>query len=243
MQAISIFMKKGILWIFGDSYGTFQKSGDELKDWHWMWDLTDRLGHENFYNICQNGVANEWIYYQMIQHADQIDKESDTVIFITTQLNRQWFFPRNEGVGNINMPEFSNYVTREQAKAVELYSRHLTDNPQNNIRFQWLLYALHFLKIYKNLNLFVIPGFENEGFDFNTEDKIKGSLFDVCMNEIKGKSFNAWGKWIESVNGIDPREGHLSKENHPILAEKLFQYFKNKKDLDFTTGFMEEIIK
>ena len=236
-------MKKGILWIFGDSYGTFQKSGDELKDWHWMWDLTDRLGHENFYNICQNGVANEWIYYQMIQHADRIDKESDTVIFITTQLNRQWFFPRNEGVGNINMPEFSNYVTREQAKAVELYSRHLTDNPQNNIRFQWLLYALHFLKIYKNLNLFVIPGFENEGFDFNTEDKIKGSLFDVCMNEIKGKSFNAWGKWIESVNGIDPREGHLSKENHPILAEKLFQYFKNKKDLDFTTGFMEEIIK
>jgi len=236
-------MKKGKLWIFGDSYGTFHQPGDKLKDWHWMWSLTEKLGHENFYNICEDGVANEWIYLQMIQNSNQIDKQSDTVIFITTQINRQWFFPGNDGVGNINMPSFSNYVTKEQAKAVDLYSRYLTDNPQNEIRFQWLLYALHFLKIKENINLFVIPGFESEGFIFNTEVKIKGSLFDVCMNEVKGKNFKAWSKWIESVDGRDIREGHLSAENHPILAEKFFQHFKNGKDLDFTTGFIEEIIE
>lgn len=231
-------MKKGILWIFGDSYGTFHRPGDELKDWHWMWNLADKLNHKNFYNICEDGVANEWIYFQLMQNSDKIT-EDDTVIFITTQFNRQWFFPGNDGVGNIMIPNLSNYVKKEEAVAIDFYLKYLTDNPQNHIRFQWLLYALNFLKNNK-IKLFIVPGFENEGFDFGA--KITGSLFDVCYKEAKGKTFDNWAKWIKSQGGKDPRESHISKCNHPVLAEKLYQTIVNDNDLDFSTGFKQDFL-
>lgn len=235
-------MKKGNLWIFGDSYGTFHREGDELKDWHWMWNLTDRLNHENFYSICQDGVANEWIYYQFIDNSKNINPETDTIIFITTQINRQWFFPENEGIGNILMGPLDDYVTKDQSKAIDLYNKHLTDNPQNQIRFQWLLYGLNFLKENNNLNLFILPGFENEGFFLNKDVNIEGSLLTPCINEVKGKSMKSWLNWMGGNKGVDTREGHLSECNHPILAEKLFQSIKNKQKLDLTRGFIEEIL-
>ena len=231
-----------MLWIFGDSYGTFHRNGDELKDWHWMWNLTDRLGHENFYNICQDGVANEWTYYQLMDKSTSINPKTDTILFITTQINRQWFFPENEGVGNILMGPLDDYITKDQAKAIDYYNKHLTDNPQNQIRFQWLLYALNFLKNKENLNLFIIPGFENEPYFLNENIQIKGSLLNVCVNEVKGKSVDSWLKWKGLTNGVDPREGHISNCNHPILAEKLFETIKHNKLLDFTTGFKEEFL-
>ena len=238
---ISIIMNAGKLWIFGDSYGTFHRDGDKLKDWHWMWSLTEKLGHENFYNICEDGVANEWIYFQFIDNSPLIDKENDTIIFITTQINRQWFFPENEGVGNILMG-VDEYVTKDQAKAIDLYNKHLTDNPQNAIRFQWLLYAINFLKEKENLNLLILPGFENEPYFVNNNIQIKGSLLYPCINEVKGKSMDTWLDWMKKIKGRDPREGHLSERNHPILAEKLFNTIRNKAVLDLTAGFEEEFI-
>ena len=235
-------MKKGKLWIFGDSYGTFHRPSDELKDWHWMWSLTDKLGHENFYNICQDGVANEWIYYQFIDNSSNINPETDTIIFITTQINRQWFFPDNEGVGNIHMGPLDDYVTKDQSKAINLYNKHLTDNPQNSIRFQWLLYGLNFLKEQNNLNLLILPGFENEGFFLNNNIAIKGSLLDPCINEVKGKNMQSWLNWKGKINGKDPREGHISECNHLILSQKLYQTIKHNQVLDLTTGFEQEFI-
>lgn len=235
-------MKKGILWIFGDSYGTIHRPSDQIKDWHWMWQLTDLLGHENFYNICKDGVANEWSYQQLILHADQIDSQNDTIIFISTQLNRQWFFPGNDGIGNLNMPTYNSYVTKEEFEAVSLYRKYLTNNPQDTIRYQWLLYAINFLAIKHNLNLLVVPGFESENFFINNKIKTIGSLFDVCMHEIKGKNFDSWGKWIGAYNGVDPREGHISECNHPILAKKLYNSIRHNADLDLTTEFYEEIL-
>ena len=238
---ISIIMNAGKLWIFGDSYGTFHRDGDELKDWHWMWSLTEKLGHENFHNICKDGIANEWTYYQFIDSSPLINKSTDTIIFITTQIDRQWFFPDNEGVGNILMG-VDDYVTKDQSKAIDMYSRHLTDNPQNHIRFQWLLYALNFLKRKEDLNLLVLPGFENEGFFLNDHVDVKGSLLNPCVAEVKGRTMKDWQKWMGKQHGLDPREGHLSECNHLILSEKLFETIKNNTTLDLTTGFKREFL-
>lgn len=235
-------MKNGKLWIFGDSYGTFHQQGNKLKDWHWMWDLTEKLEHENFYNICQDGVANEWIYYQFIEKSKKINPETDTIIFITTQIDRQWFFLDNEGVGNIHMGPLHQYVTKSQQTAIDQYVKHLTNNPQNSIRFQWLLYGLNFLKEKNNLNLLILPGFENEGYFLNNDITIKGSLLDPCINEVKGKSIQSWVKWKLLKNGVDIREGHISECNHPILSQKLYETIKHKQMLDLTTDFKEEFL-
>jgi len=43
-------------------------------------------------------------------------------------------------------------------------------------------------------------------------------------------------------NTIDRRAGHLTKNNHKILEDKLYNTFTNNKILDLTTSFEEKII-
>lgn len=236
-------MKQGMLWIFGDSYGQLPGKGDyeKLKDQLWIPMLTEKLNHCNFYNICHNGAANEWSYYNFVNNLHQIDADHDTIIFIVTQIHRQWFFYDNIGVSNHYMNGIEEYVDKDQAKAIRYYQEYLSNNPQDLIRGQWLLYALEMIKLKKECNLIVLPGFRENQLDYGNS---KGSLFDVCINEVKGKTLKSWSDWLTAKprEGSDPRIGHLSLKNHTILANKLYNCIKKGENLDLTSGFYEEIL-
>lgn len=234
-------MKKGNLWIFGDSYATIPKNDYERnKHWYWMPSLAEKLGHNNFYSIAANGAANEWSYYNFVNNLNQINSKEDSIVFIVTQIHRQWFFTDNIGVSNHYMTDIEKYVDKDNATAIKYYQKYLSNNPQDLIRAQWLLYSLEYIKERKNLNLIVLPGFRETDLDYGES---KGCLFDVCVNEIKGKSFDTWWNFIVNTHkGRDPRVGHLSKLNHTILVDKLYNSFVNKNLLDLTTGFEEEIL-
>lgn len=235
-------MKKGILWIFGDSYATIPKEDYEInKEWYWIPSLADKLGHHNFYNIAHNGAANEWSYYNFVNNLHLINPKEDSIIFITTQVHRQWFFTDNIGVSNHYMSGIENYVDKDRVTAIRYYQKYLSDNPQDHIRAQWLLYSLFYIKQRKDLNLIILPGFREDELDYG--DSI-GSLFDVCINEVKGKTIESWNKWLTNKKnlGSDPRVGHLSKQNHKVLTNKLYNTFVNKSLLDLSTGFEEEIL-
>lgn len=236
-------MKKGMLWIFGDSYGQLPGKGDfeKLKDQLWITMLTEKLNHVNFFNICHNGAANEWIYYNFVNNIYQIDPVHDTIIFITTQIHRQWFFYDNIGVSNHYMNGIEEYVNKDQAKAIKYYQKYLSDNPQDLVRGQWLLYALEMIKLKKEYNLIILPGFRETQIDYGDS---KGSLFDICVNEIKGKNIESWSNWLiaDPRQGHDPRIGHLSLKNHNVLANKLYNCAKKEEILDLTSGFFEEIL-
>ena len=236
-------MKKGNLWIFGDSYGTFpsQDEFNKIKDRLWIPMLAEKLNHNNFYNICHAGAANEWIYYSLVNNVKLINPIEDTVIVIATQTHRQWFFHDNVGASNHYMNGIDEYVSKDQLTAIKYYQKYLSDNPQDLIRSQWFLYSLELIKARQNLNLIVLPGFRTTELDYGNS---KGCLFDVCVNEIQGKTLKVWHKWLtgNSNLGTDPRTGHLSFENHKILAEKLHNCFLNHELLDLTQGFAEEIL-
>ena len=234
-------MKKGNLWIFGDSYATIPKDDFEKnKNWYWIPSLTDRLGHINFYNIAQNGVANEWSYYSFVNNLNLINPKEDTIIFIITQIERQWFFSDNVGASNHYMSGIENYVDKNQATAIKYYQKYLSDNPQDIIRAQCLVYALAFIKLKQNLNLTLLPGFREPDIDYGDN---KGCLFDICINEVKGNNITAWSNWLTNSKnaGRDPRVGHLSKPNHIILTDKLYNSISNKSLLDLSTGFEQGI--
>ena len=243
IQDISIIMKKGNLWVFGDSYGTFppRVEFEKLKDRLWIPMLAEKLNHNNFYNICQKGSANEWIYYSLVNNVKLINPIEDTIIVITTQIHRQWFFYDNVGASNHYMNGIEEYVDKGQATAIKHYQKYLSDNPQDFIRAQWFLYSLEVIKARQNYNLIVLPGFRNNELDYGNST---GSLFDISVNEVKGKTIEAWNKWLANNSNLrsDPRTGHLSFENHKILAEKLHKCFLNHELLDLTQGFVEEIL-
>ena len=114
-----------------------------------------------------------------------------------------------------------------------------------SIFFENTCNSIHYQAILNNLNLILLPGFESgeDGFPINGRYKVKGSLFNIGVNEIKGKTIELWHKYINITHaGQDPRVGHLSYENHVILSKKLSNTFLNNKSLDLTTEFKEDFL-
>jgi len=233
------------LWIFGDSYGHLDQAAyDQSKDWHWIPVLAKQLvTDEKFITISHFGAPNEWIYYQVRQHLDHISSD-DYVVVISTQFDRRWFFPENIGASNLTViNDHTDKLTNDQKNAARQYLSHLTNPLLGPLMFEMFCYSLHYLTVKKNLNLLIIPGFEENGFPISGKYNVTGSLFDICKNEVKGKTQRNWHDFIAKTHqGMDPRIGHLSQDNHLILAEKIKNTFLNNDVLDLTTNFKEEIL-
>lgn len=111
------------------------------------------------------------------------------------------------------------------------------------VLFDSICNAVHYIAEKNNINLLILPGFEEYGFPVSGKYAVTGSLFDVCINEIKGKHYNHWYKFISDKHkGVDPRSGHLSDENHIILSKKIYDTFKNNKPLNLGSDFREDFV-
>lgn len=236
-------MKK--LWIFGDSYAVpINHHHQTIPDWHWANLLQQNLDFKEFLIIAANGVSNEWIYYKFKEHIDQIDSD-DIVIVVMTQLKRRWFFEDNIGVSNLTViNDEINSLTYEQKNAVKQYLMYLENPKCNIVYFESIFNSFYYLAEKLNLNLLILPGFEYPLQTFRNAYEVNGSLFEVCMEEITGKTYEDWEKFIcVRCKGIDTRIGHLSEINHRILSEKLFNTLTKKETLDLDNGFKKEIIE
>ena len=234
----NLIMKK--LWLFGDSYAVQWNNKNLI---HWATILTEKLNCRSIEIRAHNGAPNEWIYCQYLDHKDQISTE-DYVVFVSTQMHRRWFFPDDIGSSNFNVTNLTvNNISVEQKKALEYYMMYLNNDTMAGLFFDSICNALHYTSLKNNINLLIVPGFEEKGFPISGRYRVNGSLFDVCMNEIKGKNLNSWHDYIAKKHqGIDPRCGHISTENHYILSEKIYNTFMNNDLLDLNSGFKEEFL-
>lgn len=231
------------IWVFGDSYAVpfFEKPGPEAV--HWSSLLALKLKCDAVEIRAHNGAANEWIYFQFQQNLPNIT-EDDYVIFVSTQIERRWFFLNNIGSSNFGVSNLSEAaLSRDEKTALKYYATYL-DNPiMSSVLFNTICNSIHYVSKNQNLNTLILPGFEEAGYPISGKYTVTGSLFDVGVNEIKGKNNKAWFNFIANTHkGLDPRIGHLSYVNHCILTDKLYDTFTNNKILDLTTGFEEEIL-
>lgn len=233
-----------VLWVFGDSYGHLnQEEYNRSKDWHWISLLSKELTENKFIANCAYGAANEWIYFKFLENLQNIKKD-DYVIIISTQIDRRWFFENRIGASNLSVINSeTESLTYDQKKSVDGYLKYLNNPMFNPLLFHMFCNSIHYLTALHDLQLLVLPGFEESGFPISGKYNVVGSLFDICKNEIKGKSVKNWAQFIGDLHkGVDPRIGHLSPINHKILSNKLKNTFLDKDLLNLNEGFEEEII-
>lgn len=230
------------LWVFGDSYGVhIAQDPNSITPWFWAYELAKKLKCEKYENHCQMGVSNEYIHYMIKEHEDQIEKD-DYVIVITTSILRKWFFEDRPFISNFYINNFNENVSREEFESVRRYVVHLNNPNLNNIYFENFLGWLHFKSITKNWNMIIIPGFEFEEFPISHKYTVNGSLIDVCSNEFYSEEDTKWFYDVYS-KGRDARAGHLIKDNHKILCNKVYNTFINNDILDLKNGFFKKVIK
>ena len=230
------------LWVFGDSYAVPYYNGQESRE-HWQFPLMKHLNCDSVRTFAQFGAPNEWIYSQFTEQLNEITP-NDFVIFVSTQINRRWFFPDNVGSSNFGVIHLDLAdLSSEQKTALNYYKIYL-DNPiMSFINFECLCNSIHHISQRNKINLLILPGFEQKGYPISGRYQVSGSLFDICINEVKGKNMDSWMHFLSNIHkGHDPRVGHLSQENHEILADKLAATFLKNKILHLEQGFREEFL-
>jgi hypothetical protein len=220
------------LWIFGCSFSV--SAGQVPKNTHATWAelLANKMGLDEYHNYAEWGVSNEFIVDQFMKVNDQIQPK-DTVIIQVTEKARQWFFEAQPEIGNFYITDLHKHVTKNQKRAVDMYITYLDRDNLQDIRYALTCMALsHVAEIRQDCRIMILPG-------FNHVPGVKGSLLEVCNNEFV--SDESRHKWYTKYP-IDLRINHLSKNNHAILAEKIFHSFGTGMLLDLTTGFESKFL-
>jgi predicted nuclease of predicted toxin-antitoxin system len=224
------------LWVFGDSFSFTNKTDTDI----WQFLLAEKLNVAGLHNYSAYGAANDWIYNSFKTHISNI-KDEDYIIIQTTDPARKWFIEDQPTVGNLatllsltNEELSEMQISKNIKKSIEMYMTHLYSDRLANIEFSQLNESLMFLKNIHNLNNLRIIN------SIYSISGTLGTLLDVSTNEfVNIDEMKCWYKHY----GVDPRKNHLSKENHKVLADKLFTFLTSNSLLDLTTGFKQNFLK
>ena len=227
------------LWVFGDSYSadskdwnSGQKYGAQSLDNTWYELLSKKLKVSNVLLHSQKGVANEWIYTEVITHQSSFD-DGDYVIIQLTSQNRKWFLRDSPELSNIFYSQI-HYNNKDEKKAVEYYKKYLHSDFMDILHYDMLVCALQFMAktLQKKVKVLILPGFQ-------PVPGITGTLGDVCNSEFS--NFELQEKYYYH-HRADPRINHMHEENHKILADKIYGFFKKYEHVDLTAGFVSKFI-
>lgn len=85
---------------------------------------------------------------------------------------------------------------------------------------------------------YLLPGMTKVSYMHNDDLKIKGCIGIPSFLELKDPDqYNVLMNHQKCWQGLDKRRNHLSKNNHKILAEKIYDSIVNRTNLDLTKGF------
>lgn len=217
------------LWIFGDS---FSAKADNAKAECWPSLLANKLGVSTYSEIALAGVSNDWIFYMLTSNFNKMSS-GDWVVVQTTQMHRQWFFEDLPDIANYWIKDFEKYVSTDRAKAVNMYVEHLQQDRIDHVRWVQFSLALERLTQLVDVNMLILPG-------FNPVNGVSGTLDDVSAGEFVDRNFRQ--TYFDNNNGKDPRHNHLSPENHRVLADKVFNFFKKHELVDLKSGFKTKFL-
>ena len=226
------------LWVFGDSFTVHSEKNQEIS---WTYKLAKKLGVKNYYNHSQFGSSNDFISANLEYYANQI-KPDDYIIILVTFKARVWFFEDHPELSNLNAVSdvlIKKYYGKNTVKAVEYYQKYLESERICSLRLNWYYGYLQNLERYFP-NLLIIPAFDN-GFHVDTNFETLGSLFTIGLDEYESEEVYE-EIFVSKWNRFDMKSGHMSPDNHDILAEKIYNTFTTKVPLDLENGFKTKFI-
>lgn len=232
------------LWVYGDSF-----SADyDQEEWIWSRALAHRFADagmiKHYKNASQAGAANDWIMMQIQEDLDRWD-QGDYVIVIPTETGRQWWFEDAPYLSNIvsmrGSEEAKDYSRKfpNRVQAVEYYVTQLWRPEIDKLRFDQALTWLKICALEKGVELVIMPAFEI-GINYTGVIHTVGSLTELVSNQefVSEQDMNRWYS-----TGVDTRYNHMTRTNHGIMVDKLWDRFTQHTPVDLTQGFVQHTLE
>ena len=245
------------LWVFGDSYATEANAHynyTNRSNWVWTTRLAKLLGFPRSAVVAQYGVSNEWIMTQVKGYKHHITPE-DVVVIVSSGMGRRWFFKHSPELSNLGSL-WNTVLQRKEfwkqdrwdgkgkqiQKAVDYYLTYLADENDtiDNVYMEMFLAWCYQARQWGQWkNMILLAGFE--AMPLHSGNATKASLFDIDGAEIDKDNLEHKQEFLHHYKYKDPRIMHLSRPNHEVMAQKLYENIANNKPLDFTTGFETDL--
>jgi hypothetical protein len=231
-----------MLYIFGDSFSVPDAHKNEVigpkglitfmpLEKSWTRIVSESIiGDDNHVNDAMLGCSNEYILHTLRTRESSF-KSGDCVIIQLTSYYREWFFEDKPGMANFLNAKWvpGVHVTKEQAKALEMYQRYLYSDHRLLLHYDAILDAITFrTKLYgqQGIRCLILPG-------FHPAAGVEGTMFKTSGSEFDSEETAAT---YRSETG-DLRYNHFSEVNHKILADKVIDFFNTGKTVDLTSDF------
>lgn len=231
-----------MLYIFGDSFSVPDAHKDEIVgpkglvtfmplEKNWTRIVSESIiGDDNHVNDALLGCSNEYILHTLRTRESSF-KSDDCVIVQLTSYYREWFFEDKPGMANFINAKFvpGVHVTKEQAKALEMYKQYLYSDHRLLLHYDAILDAITFRTILyaqQGIRCLILPGFHNVA-------GVEGTMFKTSGSEFDSEETAA----IYRAETGDLRYNHFSEVNHKILADKVIDFFNTGKTVDLTSDF------
>lgn len=231
-----------MLYIFGDSFSVPDAHKNEVVgpngpvtfmplEKNWTRIVSESIiGNDNHVNDAVLGCSNEYILHTL-RNRESSFKSDDRVIVQLTSYYREWFFEDKPGMANFLNAKWvpGVNVTKEQAKALEMYKQYMYSDHRLLIHYDAILDAITLrthLYAQQGIRCLVLPGFHNVV-------GVEGTMFKTSSSEFDSEETAA----IYRAETGDLRYNHFSEVNHKILADKVIDFFNTGKTVDLTSDF------
>ena len=234
------------LFVVGDSFSVNPPEDEQFRNW--VQQARDHLSElegrpVTLINNSIMGACQDWAWYSLHDWMHRITPE-DYVIVAVTHPARFWFLESMPDLTNAAVIDLDRWVTKDQAKAIELFIKHIQRPALDTMwladRMGWLAYQVYRRKLKRPL---MIPCFAQDLMDtenFKELNWCKG----ILMNDIQYWEFEdpTDDANIKYFFGVDPRYNHMCKRNHSILGHRVAQALFTDSQLDITHGFHQGMI-
>jgi hypothetical protein len=231
-----------MLYIFGDSFSVPDAHKNEVigpnglvtfmpLEKNWTRIVSESIiGNDNHVNDAVLGCSNEYILHTLRTRESSF-KSGDCVIVQLTSYYREWFFEDKPGMANFINAKWvpGVHVTKEQAKALEMYQRHLYSDHRLLLHYDAILDSITFRTMLygqQGIRCLILPG-------FHTVAGVEGTMFKTSSSEFDSEETAA--KYRAETS--DLRYNHFSEVNHKILADKVIKFFNTGDTVNLTTEF------
>ena len=221
------------LWIFGDSFVSHLNKNydiDYFPDWAWTRQLAHKL-NLNLKICALPGISNQWIAKKINEHEENMT-QGDTVIIVTSEPNRTWLLEDRPEFSNIFVNNLEKWISKKQNKAIQSYVENfgIQHDFISQMHYDWFLHWCR-SKLSNKFMLCILPGFTNTDMHDTTDN-------NATLKTIDEQEFAQ----LQDKEMYDKRLNHMSKENHTILADKVYNFLSTGEKIDLSNGFLSETI-
>ena len=221
------------LHVYGDSFSIPNSPTTGITN-TWNEIVSTALDLENV-NYAEVGVANEWIYGQVIDSAPKWEAGDHIIIQLTAPW-RDWLLedvPEVSNIAHCNITDDYDRVDKNIIKAMDYFLRYLYNPTKYIIQYNMVFNALNFIAC-NNLDkkILILPG-------FHPLHNIKGTLAEICYKEFDSQDT---AELFYDKYSPDIRINHFTEANHKILGNRVLDFFQTGQPPDLANGYCEKII-